>query len=208
LLKNVLYITSSVVLFFGGLIFYGIILNLREVPLADALSEKGISTIDNLRIEVDRSNYKVEIYSGKIFIKSYKAVFGKNSDKIKTNKSDQVTPLGDYKVCAVLSQHKYHKYIQLSYPNEKDAGEALTRGYINKEEFDAIMISHKKNECPPLETKLGANIGIHGIGEYDFIFKNLPFTFNWTDGSIALSNKNIDELTTIVKIGTPVRVTY
>ena len=92
--------------------------------------------------------------------------------------------------------------------SEKDAGEALKRGYINESEFDEIAAAYKNNDCPPGKTKLGADIGIHGIGEYDFIFRNLPFTFNWTDGSVAVSNKNIDELCSVVKIGTPVKITY
>jgi len=51
---------------------------------------------------------------------------------------------------------------------------------------------------------LGGDIGIHGIGRLNFFFKNLPFVFNWTDGSIALSNENIDELISVVKVGTKI----
>ncbi len=52
-----------------------------------------------------------------------------------------------------------------------------------------------------LETELGNNIGIHGIGRLNFIFKNLPFIYNWTDGSIAVSNENIDEIYSVAKKG-------
>jgi murein L,D-transpeptidase YafK len=207
-LKNILYISASIVIFFVGLVLYGLILNSGELTLEEALKEKNLPGIENLRIIVDRSSYRLQIYSGSIFVKSYKSVFGKNSSNIKTSANDLVTPLGDYKICAIETNHKYHKFLQISYPNEKDAAEALKRGYINQDEFEAIHIAFKKNECPPIETKLGSYIGIHGIGEYDLIFRNLPFTFNWTNGSIAISNKNIDELTTIVKIGTPVKITY
>jgi murein L,D-transpeptidase YafK len=207
-LKNILYISASIVIFFVGLILYGLILNSGELTLEEALKEKNLSSIENLRIIVDRSSYRLEIYSGNIFVKSYKSVFGKNSSNLKTSANDLVTPLGDYKICAIDLDHKYHKFLQLSYPNEKDAAEALKRGYINQDEFEAIIIASKKNGCPPKETKLGSYIGIHGIGEYDLIFRNLPFTFNWTNGSIAISNKNIDELTSIVKIGTPIKITY
>ena len=82
------------------------------------------------------------------------------------------------------------------------------KGYIFDDEFNAIILSAKKNECPPKETKLGSDIGIHGIGTYNIIFKNLPFAFNWTNGSIAVSNENADELYSVVKIGTPVKITY
>jgi murein L,D-transpeptidase YafK len=197
-----------VIIFFIGLILYGLILNSGEIPLSEVLREKNISRIDNLRIVVDRSSYRLELYSGNVFIKSYKTVFGKNPGKIKSAADDLVTPIGEYIICAIDNNNKYHKYLQLNFPNEKDAAEALKRGYINQNEFEVIMNSVEKNVCPPNSTRLGANIGIHGIGDYDIIFRNLPFTFNWTNGSIAISNKNIDELSSIVKIGTPVKITY
>lgn len=208
MLRNVLYISASIIIFFIGLIIYGIILNLREGNLNDILTEKGIQKLENVKLVVSRKNYRIELYSDKLFIKSYKAVFGKNNSTIKISKNDQVTPIGEYKICSIDTSSQYHKLFQLNYPNDKDAAEAMKQGYINKDEFDAINLAYKKNECPPEETSLGANIGIHGIGKYNFIFKNLPFTFNWTDGSIAISNENIDELFSIVKIGTPVKITY
>jgi murein L,D-transpeptidase YafK len=141
-------------------------------------------------------------------VKTYKAAFGKNNSTVKTSSTDNVTPVGEYKICSIDTNAKYHKYLRLDYPNDLDAGEALKRGYINKDEFDAIMLAVKKNECPPKETSLGGDISIHGIGTYNAIFKNLPFVFNWTNGSIAVSDENIDELYSVVKIGTPVKITY
>ena len=51
---------------------------------------------------------------------------------------------------------------------------------------------------------LGGEIGIHGIGRLNYIFKNLPFVYNWTNGSIAMSDEDIDELYSVVKLGTKV----
>ena len=92
----------------------------------------------------------------------------------------------------------------LNYPTKKDAAEALKNGVISKEEFNTLNLA--KSDCPPSNTRLGADIGIHGIGEYDFIFKNLPFAFNWTNGSIAMSNENIDELFSVVTLNTHVDI--
>lgn len=206
MLKNTLYIFGSVVIFFAGVICYGIILNLREITLAQALTEKGIKEAKDVRLVVDRKNYKLNLYSQGILIKDYKAVFGKNSSIIKTSIDDNVTPIGEYKICAVDTSSRYHKFLHLDYPNKHDAAEALARSYINQDEFSSIMISIRHNECPPEETRLGSEIGIHGIGQYNIIFKNLPFSFNWTNGSIALSNESIDELYSVVKIGTPVKI--
>jgi murein L,D-transpeptidase YafK len=208
MLKNILYISGGVAVFFAGLICYGIILNVNEVTLAEALKEKGLDRLENVRLIVDRHNYRIELYSDKKLIKIYKAVFGKVNSTIKTSKNDMVTPIGEYKICAIDTVSKFYKFLKLNYPNDKDAGEALKQGYITKNEFDEIVFSYSNNGCPPEETALGSNIGIQGIGEYDFIFRNLPFAFNWTDGSIAVSNKSIDELYSVVKIGTPVKITF
>ena len=196
------------ILFFAGLILYGVILNLREVTLQEAMLEKGISKLNDVRLVVDRKNYRIELYSEKVLIKTYKAVFGKNSGTLKTSATDNVTPIGEYKICATDTVSKYHKYLHLNYPNERDAAEAFKQKYILEDELNAILLSAKNKECPPKETKLGSDVGIHGIGKYNIIFKNLPFTFNWTNGSIAVSNENIDELYSIIKVGTPVKITY
>jgi murein L,D-transpeptidase YafK len=208
MLKNILYVSGGIAVFFAGLICYGIMLNVNEVTLAEALKQRGLYKLENIRLIVDRHNYRIELYSDKGLIKTYKAVFGKVNNTIKISKNDMVTPIGEYKICAIDTVSRFHKFLKLSFPNDKDAGEALKQGYITKKEFDAIMIAYNNNECPPKETELGSNIGIQGIGEYDFIFRNLPFSFNWTDGSIAVSNKSIDELYSVVKVGTPVKITF
>jgi murein L,D-transpeptidase YafK len=207
-LKNILYISGSVTIFFAGVVLYGIILNLREDTLQEAMIQKGLTQLGDIYLLIDRRNYRIELYSDKLLIKTYKAAFGKSSSTIKTSGSDNVTPIGEYKICSKDTLTKYHKFIHLNYPNDLDAGEALRRGYVNKDEFASIMLAFNKNECPPKETKLGNDIGIHGIGTYNAIFKNLPFIFNWTNGSIAVSNENIDELYNIVKVGTAVKITY
>lgn len=190
------------------MVFYGVILNYREVTLEEAMAQKGITKIENPKLRVDRKNFRIELYSDGMLVKTYKAVFGKNNDLVKTSRDDKVTPIGEYNICSLDSSIKYHKFLHLNYPNRNDAAEGLTRGYLTKDEFDAIMLTHRKNECPPKETHLGSEIGIHGIGTYDVIFRNLPFSFNWTNGSIAVSNENVDELYKVLKIGTPVSITY
>jgi len=109
-----------------------------------------------------------------------------------------------FEICAKDSNVKYHKNLKLNYPRIKDAAEALKNGVIKRKDYLKIKRAIDLGECPPSDTPLGANIGIHGIGQYNFIFKNLPFVFNWTDGSIAVSNENIDELFKVTKIGTEV----
>ncbi len=118
--------------------------------------------------------------------------------------NDGATPVGVYKICEIDTLSKYHKFFKLNYPNLNDATEALRKGIITQKQFDDIKFEFYYGDCTDSTTALGGNVGIQGIGEYNSIFKNLPFVYNWTDGSVAISNENIDELYKVVKKGTKV----
>jgi len=206
MLRNVIYIICTILLFFAGIIVYGIIINSREITLEEALAENNIAEIKNPSIVIDRRNYKLELYSDKVLLKKYNVVFGRNSGSIKLSKDDFITPTGEYRICSIDTNFIYYKKVYLNYPNTADAVEALRLNLINKKQFSKIVETNKREECSYPDTPLGAEIGIQGIGEYNFIFKNLPFVFNWTNGSIALSNQNIDEIISVVSIGTRVSI--
>ncbi len=191
-----------------GLVLYGMFLNMKQESLDSIMSRKGLKSLDNISILIDRKNYKLELYSENELIKNYKVVFGQNNGNIKTSARDLITPTGKYFVCGIDTVHKYHKFIHINYPNAHDATEALRRGYIGEADCARIIEASEKEICPPGDTPLGSNIGIHGIGKYDYIFRNLPFAFNWTNGSAAVSNRDIDELCSVVKFGTPVTIIH
>jgi hypothetical protein len=94
--------------------------------------------------------------------------------------------------------------MRLNYPNINDASEALRKNLITQKQYDQLKFEFYYEGCPKANTVLGGNVGIHGIGEYNDIIKNLPFVFNWTDGSIALSNEDIKEIYSVIKEGTKV----
>ncbi len=206
MLRNIIYIIASTLFFFSGMVAYGIILHLREKTLDEMLREKNIKQLKNVSIQVDRRNYKLDLYSDTTKVKSYNVVFGRNSNPIKLSKDDYITPIGDYYICRIDTNNIYYKKLFLNYPNLKDAAEALRKNIISHREFISISNSIKNCGCSYSKTPLGADIGIQGTGDYNLIFKNLPFVFNWTNGSIALSNENIDELLSVISIGTKVTI--
>lgn len=195
-------------MFFSATILYGIILNGTEVTLDEALIQRGIVQFGKVSIVVDRRNYKLNLYSDSTLVKSYKAVFGKHSGRRNKMLTDFDTPIGRYIICEKNNFNKYHKMLKLNYPNENDLAEMLRLKTISKNEYSLIMES--KNQFGCVENKLFQNgeIGIHGTGEYNSIFTNLPFAFNWTNGSVAVSNENIDELFSVVNVGTQVNIKY
>ncbi|MBK7104327.1 MAG: L,D-transpeptidase [Ignavibacteriae bacterium] len=206
MLRNIFYIISSMLFFFFGIVVYGVILNLREHSLNEILQTKNLNELKNVTILVDRKNYKLNLYSDSTIVKSYNAVFGRNSNSNKISNNDYATPAGTYFICKIDTDHVYYKKLFINYPNLKDAAEALKENIISQKEFKNIANKLNENDCPFENTILGSDIGIQGTGEYNIIFKNLPFVFNWTNGSIALSNENIDELLTVVKVGTKVTI--
>lgn len=204
LLRNVLFTIGAIALFFSGVVVYGIILNLRTVPLKESMMQKGYRELSDVNIVIDRTNYTLSVYEDTVFIKSYRASFGRNlSDKKKSNE-DGATPVGLYKICSINNNHTYHKFLKLNYPNLDDASEALRKSIITQKQFNQLKFEFYYEDCTNSETVLGGNIGIHGIGRLNPIFKNLPFVYNWTDGSVALCNEDLDEIISVIKVGTQV----
>jgi len=203
MVKNVLLFTGGLILFLTGCILYGILLNLRENTLQQEMALKGLTKIENPRIIINRNTFELSLYSDTILVKKYRAVFGRNPQP-KNSADDSATPIGTYKICAIFAKHKYWKSFELTYPNLQDVETGLANGKITQSEYEKLRFDNNYGTCVNGRTKLGGNVGIHGIGQLNFIFKNLPFVFNWTDGSIAVSNEYIDELFTVVTKGTEV----
>lgn len=198
------FMTAGIFIFIIGVIIYGIILNSLEDSLEEAMIEKGFTELNEVNIIVDRKNFTLTLYEDTVFIKSYRISLGRNNTIPKTKANDGATPVGEYKICDIDTAYKYYKFLKLNYPNLSDATDALRRGVINQSQFDQLKFEFYYEDCPTLETELGGNVGIHGIGGYNFIFKNLPFVYNWTNGSIALKNESIDEILSVTGNGTKV----
>lgn len=204
LLRNIILFGGGILFFIAGIFIYGLILNLREDSLAEEMRELGIDMLSDVNIVISRKEFSLGIYDGGRLVKSYRASFGMNVGKPKMRDGDQATPIGVYQICSIDTMHKYHKFLKINYPNIEDASDGLRKGIITQEEYNRLSYEFYYEGCPETKTVLGGNIGIHGIGEYNSIFKNLPFVYNWTDGSVAVSNENIDEIFSVVTKGTKV----
>lgn len=202
--RNIVFAISGILLFMVGTVVYGIVINLREIPLSEAIVKKGFTRLEDVSIVIERKNYLLHVYEDTVLIKSYRASFGRNLRNKKTYATDGATPVGNYAVCSIDTSHTYYKYLRLNYPNLDDAVEALRKGIITQREFNNLKFDFYYNVCIQTETVMGNNVGIHGLGRLNYVFKNLPFVYNWTDGSIALSNEDIDEILSVIKKGTQV----
>lgn len=206
MIKNILYFLGSILIFFTGTIVYGIVLNSTEQQIDKIITQKGIHDFSRIRIVVYQQKYRLDIYSDTVFIKSYRAVFGRNSTIPKILKSKKTLPVGNYKICEIDLYSRYRKFFKLNFPRIYELEDAVKGGYITRDQYFDIFDKLKQDDCYSDKKLNSIRLGIHGIGELDFIFKNLPFVYNWTNGSIAVSNDAIDEIYSVIKVGTEVDI--
>jgi murein L,D-transpeptidase YafK len=206
MIKRIALFVVSIVLFMAGCMVYGIIINLRENTLAEELRARNMTSVKNPVVRISRKNYTLSLFDGdSVLVKNYRCVFGRNPAP-KHLADDKGTPFGDYEICDIDSNTIYYRFLKINYPNLKDLNEAKKSGIISKEDFENLRYQADLNQSPRPDTKLGGNIGIQGLGRLNFLFKNLPFVFNWTDGSIAISNESMDELFPLLTKGTRVSI--
>ncbi len=203
-MKNLIFYIGGIIIFIIGMIVYGIIQDLRKTSLKDLLSEKKIENLDNPKIIINKLDYKLHLYIDTVLVKTYNIALGANPRFSKQSKNDRFTPIGNFYVCDKRITDGLGKIMILNYPNVEDAIRGLESGIITKSEFEKIINANASNLCPPMDTNLGGFVKIHGNGKFDLLLRNLPFIFNWTDGSIAVNNSEIEELYSVCKIGTTV----
>jgi murein L,D-transpeptidase YafK len=117
-------------------------------------------------------------------LKRYHVVFGPRPKGHKLMEGDERTPEGLYTLDFKNPKSGYYKSIRISYPNQADIEKA------------------KKFNVHP-----GGNIMIHGIkNSWSAKTAARARNANWTDGCIALSNSDMDELWEAIDVGTPISI--
>ena len=149
-------------------------------------------------IVVRKSDRRLDLYSDKDLLRSYKIGLGFNPVADKIKEGDGATPEGDFYIFVKNNRSAYYLSLGLSYPNAEDAERGLRDGLITKTEHDAILEAIKKKTAPPQYTNLGGLIYIHGHGAGS----------DWTWGCVALENTDVKELYDAVVVGTPVRIEH
>jgi len=149
----------------------------KNTTYAYNLSKKGQTVI-----LVDKIQSTCIILKGGKEYKTFPAEFGKSWMGDKLYSGDKATPEGVYKVLEKKSRAKtkYYKALLINYPNNED-----------QERFNRMVKSGELSR----RTKIGGLIEIHGDGGKGV---------NWTDGCIALENKEMDVVYNLCAVNTPV----
>lgn len=128
---------------------------------------------------------------------------GRYGATLSKQRGDHKTPLGDFRVAWIRQDSPFHRFIGLDYPSLEYARRAHGEGRLSEKEWKAIKRAITKGLLPPQNTALGGRIGLHGLGKGD---PKVHQDFNWTNGCIALTNAQIDQLLTWVGKGTRVSI--
>jgi len=132
---------------------------------------------------VKKSEKKMYLLSGTQVLRAFDVVFGANPRGHKMQEGDERTPEGKYTLDYKKADSSYYKAIRISYPNAQDINSAKARG-VNP--GGQIMIHGQRN----------------GFGWLYFVTQR----FNWTNGCIAVSDAEMEEIWQAVEAGTPIEI--
>jgi len=144
---------------------------------APPLSESTIAD----KVLVLKGERKLLLIKGDQVLKTYSVSLGGEPVGPKIREGDHKTPEGNYVLDRHNANSQYHKSIHISYPNADD----VTRA--------------KKLGVPT-----GGELYIHGLpNDYKGPGRQLG---DWTDGCIAVTNAEIDEIWRMVADGTQIEI--
>jgi murein L,D-transpeptidase YafK len=135
------------------------------------------------RIIVHKKARTMELMHAGRMLKTYKIALGGEPVGPKTRQGDHRTPEGVYVIDSRNAQSKFHRSLHISYPGASDRERARKLG------------------LPP-----GGDVFIHGLPNgYGWIGAGHRAR-DWTDGCIAVTDQEIEEIWSLVANGTPVEI--
>ena len=153
---------------------------------------------------VDTVNLRLMVMRGSEVMHTYEGIsIGRDGVTREKFLGDQRTPVGRFRIAWIREESGFHRFLGLNYPDRKRAWRARENMQLEEGDWHAIRRAHESGGIPPQNTPLGGQIGIHGIGEGD---PEIHGMFNWTNGCVALTNEQLDDLTKRVHIGTRVDI--
>jgi len=130
------------------------------------------------RLVVHKGRREMLLLSGESVVRSYRIALGREPAGHKEREGDGRTPEGRYTIDGRNPKSKYHLALHISYPSPVDVERAKELG------------------CDP-----GGDIMIHGVKAGVAHPES-----DWTQGCIAVTDTEMDEIWRLVPDGTPVEI--
>ncbi|MGO9020263.1 MAG: L,D-transpeptidase family protein [Syntrophobacteraceae bacterium] len=155
-----------------------------------------LTAIVNPEIYVYKEKRRLYVIQSNVMVRDYPVGLGSHPVGDKESEGDGRTPEGDFLICLKNPVSRFNKELVLNYPDRKHAERALFSGILSPPEFQEILLAAEHKAAPPFYSKLGGQLYIHAGGAHK----------DWTQGSIALYNSDMEELFKIAFAGTPVHI--
>lgn len=149
------------------------------VPTPAALAED--LRVD--RVVIEKGERRLTLLSNGKPVRSYRVALGASPKGQKRFEGDQRTPEGVYTVDFRNANSGFYRALRISYPNEADRVRALEAGMSP-----------------------GGQIMIHGLKNGQGWLGERHLADDWTNGCVAVTNAEIDEIWSLVNLGTPVEI--
>jgi murein L,D-transpeptidase YafK len=151
------------------------------LAFAQSGSPTGLPKADRI-VVVKHERKLMLMHAGKV-LKTYSIALGTAPTGAKERQGDHRTPEGVYFLDSRNEHSQFHKAIHISYPSAEDRKRAARLG-----------------------VSPGGDIFVHGLPNgYGFVGAAHRL-HDWTDGCIAVTNSEIDEMWSLVPNGTPIEI--
>jgi murein L,D-transpeptidase YafK len=159
------------------------------------------------KVEVHKSARRMELLTktdnGYEVVKSYAINLGGNPVGHKQQEGDQRTPEGRYTLNWKNPKSAYHLSIHLSYPNAQDRARAQARGVSPGGE---IFIHGMPNSTRNWAWLVSPTLYLIDRELPNEMIHQAMSLFDWTNGCIAVQNKEMEEIYQLVDMPTPIEI--
>ncbi len=164
-----------------------VLLNYEE-PLSALVETRPLDT-SKTALRIDKSDHRLTLYYDRQPLKAYPVVFGAEPTGDKLYDGDERTPEGEFAIRDRYLHPNWSRFLWLNYPTADSRAKHQQAKHAGRIPDTAVI---------------GGDIAIHGVpeGRNDLIEQRI----NWTQGSIALKNPDIEELYQAVRVGTKVTI--
>jgi murein L,D-transpeptidase YafK len=142
---------------------------------------KGVLGADSIVVEKQR--HTLTLFQMGVAVRTYQIALGKQPTGDKERLGDGKTPEGVFYIDFRNAQSKYHKALHISYP-------------------DAAHVQRSK----ALGVKAGGDIMIHGLPPAFAGLGPAHREFDWTNGCIAVTDEEIEEIWRAVPNGAAIQI--
>jgi murein L,D-transpeptidase YafK len=132
-------------------------------------------------VVIHKATRRLDLYENGSLLKSYAVSLGRHPIGPKRRLGDGRTPEGQYRIDYRNANSAFYRALHISYPNATDVSAARARG---ADPGGLVMIHGMRN-------------GLGWIGR-------LALIVNWTDGCVAVTDREMDEIWRAVPDGTKV----